>query len=98
MPCLNESRTLRACMEQAQAFLQREQISGEIIVADNGSTDGSVELARSYGVRVVDVPVRGYGAALAVGIEAAGGEYIIMGDSLAGGLFPSADDLSTSAR
>lgn len=81
MPCLNERRTLGACMEQAQAFLQREQVSGEIIVADNGSTDGSVELARSCGVRVVHVPVRGYGAALAVGIEAARGEYIIMGDS-----------------
>jgi glycosyltransferase involved in cell wall biosynthesis len=81
MPCLNEKRTLGACIEQAKSFLQREQISGEIIIADNGSTDGSVELAKSYDVRVVHVPVRGYGAALAAGIEAARGEYIIMGDS-----------------
>jgi hypothetical protein len=81
MPCLNEARTLAACIEQAQSFLRREGISGEIIVADNGSTDGSVELATERGARVVSVPVRGYGAALAAGIEAAQGRYIIMGDS-----------------
>lgn len=81
MPCLNERRTLPACIEKAKAFLQREQVSGEIIVADNGSTDGSVELAESCGARVVRVPVRGYGAALAAGIQAARTEYIVMGDS-----------------
>lgn len=81
MPCLNERRTLPACIEKAKAFLQREQISGEIIVADNGSTDGSVELAESCGARVVRAPVRGYGAALAAGIQAARTEYIVMGDS-----------------
>ena len=81
MPCLNEKRTLRACIEKAKAFLQHEQISGEIIVADNGSTDGSVELAESCGARVVRAPVRGYGAALAAGIQAARTEYIVMGDS-----------------
>jgi hypothetical protein len=81
MPCLNEKRTLAMCIQQAKIFLQREEISGEIIVADNGSTDGSVELAKSCDVRVVHAPVRGYGAALAAGIEAAHGEYIIMGDS-----------------
>ncbi len=81
MPCLNEARTLAACIEQAQLFLEREGISGEVIVADNGSTDGSVETAMRCHARVVQVPVRGYGAALAAGIEAAGGNYIIMGDS-----------------
>jgi glycosyltransferase involved in cell wall biosynthesis len=81
MPCLNEKRTLATCIQKAKVFLQREEISGEIIVADNGSTDGSVELAKSCDVCVVHAPVRGYGAALAAGIEAARGEYIIMGDS-----------------
>ncbi|PZR72374.1 MAG: dolichol-P-glucose synthetase [Chthoniobacterales bacterium] len=81
MPCLNEARTLAPCIEKAKAFLAREQIAGEIIVADNGSTDGSVELAEKAGARVVPVPVRGYGAALAAGIEAARSDYVIMGDS-----------------
>jgi Glycosyl transferase family 2 len=81
MPCLNEARTLGACIEQAKQFLERERIAGEIIIADNGSTDGSVELAQRCGARVVPVPVRGYGAALGAGIEAARGEYVIMGDS-----------------
>jgi Glycosyl transferase family 2 len=81
MPCLNEARTLGACLEQARLFLQREGITGEIVVADNGSTDGSVEMAKSYAARVVPVAARGYGAALAAGIAAARGQYIIMGDS-----------------
>jgi glycosyltransferase involved in cell wall biosynthesis len=81
MPCLNEARTLGACIKKAQLFLKQHNISGEIIVADNGSTDGSIELAQELKARVVRVPVRGYGAALAAGIEAARGQYIIMGDS-----------------
>jgi glycosyltransferase involved in cell wall biosynthesis len=81
MPCLNEARTLPACIERAKLFLEREKISGEIIVADNGSTDGSVELAQRCHARVVPVPVRGYGAALAAGIAASRSEFIIMGDS-----------------
>jgi glycosyltransferase involved in cell wall biosynthesis len=81
MPCLNEARTLGACIKKAQLFLKQHNISGEIIVADNGSTDGSIELAEELKARVVRVPVRGYGAALAAGIEAARGQYIIMGDS-----------------
>jgi glycosyltransferase involved in cell wall biosynthesis len=81
MPCLNEARTLTACIEQAQQFLECERISGEVLVADNGSTDGSVELAQRCHARVVPVAVRGYGAALAAGIEAARGRYVIMGDS-----------------
>ena len=78
MPCLNEARTLGACIKKAQLFLKQHNISGEIIVADNGSTDGSIELAEELKARVVRVPVRGYGAALAAGIEAARGQYIIM--------------------
>ena len=81
MPCLNEARTLRTCITKAQAFLNENGVSGEVIIADNGSTDGSVELAESLNARVVKVPVRGYGAALSAGIEAAAGKYVIMGDS-----------------
>src|SRR5438477_734802 len=81
MPCLNEARTLGVCITKAQSFLKNNGVSGEVIVADNGSTNGSVEIAAELGARVVNVPVRGYGAALAAGIEAAKGKYIIMGDS-----------------
>src|SRR5690349_4888196 len=81
MPCLNEARTLGACIKKAQLFLKQHGVSGEIIVADNGSTDGSVEIAENLDARVVKAPVRGYGAALAAGIDAARGKYIIMGDS-----------------
>jgi glycosyltransferase involved in cell wall biosynthesis len=81
MPCLNEARTLAPCLKKAQLFLRQHGVSGEVIVADNGSTDGSIEVAEKLGARVVRVPVRGYGAALAAGIEAARGQYIIMGDS-----------------
>ncbi len=81
MPCLNEVETLRPCIEKAQSFFNRTGIAGEVLIADNGSTDGSQALARSLGARVVDVPVRGYGAALSAGIEHAAGRYVIMGDS-----------------
>ncbi len=81
MPCLNEARTLATCIRKAQDFLARSGIDGEVLVADNGSTDGSQVLARSCGARVVDVPVRGYGAALVHGIHAAAGRFVIMGDS-----------------
>ncbi len=81
MPCLNEARTLAACIQKAQTFLADHSISGEVIIADNGSTDGSVEIAQRMKARVVSVKSRGYGAALAEGIEAAAGEYVIMGDS-----------------
>lgn len=81
MPCLNEARTLGACISKAQDFLKKNGVSGEVIVADNGSTDGSIEIAAKLNARVVNVPVRGYGAALAAGIQAAKGKYIIMGDS-----------------
>jgi glycosyltransferase involved in cell wall biosynthesis len=81
MPCLNEARTLGACIKKAELFLKQHNVSGEIIVADNGSTDGSVEIAENLNARVVKAPVRGYGAALAAGIEAARSKYIVMGDS-----------------
>jgi glycosyltransferase involved in cell wall biosynthesis len=81
MPCLNEARTLEACIRKAKRYLETHAIRGEVIVADNGSTDGSQELARRLGARVVDIDRRGYGAALAGGIKAARGRYIIMGDS-----------------
>jgi glycosyltransferase involved in cell wall biosynthesis len=81
MPCLNEAETLVTCIEKAKRFLASSGIAGEIIVADNGSTDGSQELARRAGARVVPVPERGYGSALIGGIEAARGEFVIMGDA-----------------
>lgn len=81
MPCLNEGETLERCIRKAQTFLDQNRIPGEIIVADNGSTDGSREIAIRCGVKLVDVPRRGYGAALIGGILAAGGNFIIMGDA-----------------
>lgn len=81
MPCLNEAETLATCINKAKAFLQRENISGEIVIADNGSLDGSQEIAAQHGARIVHVPIRGYGSALQHGIEGAAGQYIIMGDA-----------------
>ena len=81
MPCLDEAETLAVCVDKAQSYLERSGIAGEVIIADNGSTDGSQDLARAHGARVVDVPARGYGSALMGGIEAARGEYVIMGDA-----------------
>lgn len=81
MPCLDEAETVAACVEQARGFLARSGVSGEVIVADNGSTDGSQQLAERAGARVVAVRERGYGAALGGGIAAAQGEFVIMGDA-----------------
>jgi glycosyltransferase involved in cell wall biosynthesis len=81
MPCLNEAETLARCIVKAQEFLKRSGVAGEIVIGDNGSTDGSQEIARGLGARVVDVPVRGYGAAIYGGVLAAHGRYCIMGDS-----------------
>jgi len=81
MPCLNEAATLGSCIQDAQRFLRENEIQGEVVVGDNGSTDGSIDVARAAGARVVDVPIRGYGAACAAAAGAANGRYIIMGDS-----------------
>jgi glycosyltransferase involved in cell wall biosynthesis len=81
MPCLNEARTLPSCIAKAQAYLGRQKFRGEIIIADNGSSDGSREIAKSLGARVIAVSQRGYGNALWAGIEAARGDFVIMGDS-----------------
>ncbi|WP_240232354.1 glycosyltransferase family 2 protein [Devosia lacusdianchii] len=81
MPCLNEAETLAVCIAKARAYLDRSGISGEIVIADNGSTDGSRDIAVVNGARVVPVSERGYGAALAGGIADARGRYVIMGDA-----------------
>ena len=81
IPCLNEARSIGICVEKALAAFREIGIRGEVVVADNGSTDGSVEIAKSLGARVVHVATRGYGNALRKGIEEAKGEFIIMGDA-----------------
>jgi glycosyltransferase involved in cell wall biosynthesis len=81
MPCLNEAETLERCIVKAQGFLARSGVKGEIVIADNGSTDGSQAIAEANGARVVAIPQRGYGAALLGGIQNARGRYVIMGDS-----------------
>lgn len=81
MPCLNEAETLATCITKAQKSIAELQISGEVLIADNGSTDGSQQIAREHGARVVDIPEKGYGSALIGGIHAAKGKYIIMGDA-----------------
>jgi glycosyltransferase involved in cell wall biosynthesis len=81
MPCLNEAKTLPKCIQRAKMLLERRAVEGEILISDNGSDDGSQQIAAQLGARVVNCPTRGYGAALQYGIEQARGEYIIMGDS-----------------
>jgi glycosyltransferase involved in cell wall biosynthesis len=81
MPCLDEADTLATCIAKARAFLEGNGVEGEIVIADNGSTDGSPRIATEAGARVVPVPTRGYGAALLGGIDAARGRYVIMGDA-----------------
>jgi len=81
MPCRNEAETLETCIRKAQCALEDAHIAGEVIIADNGSTDGSVEIAERLGARVVRVTANGYGNALMGGIAAAAGKYIVMGDA-----------------
>jgi glycosyltransferase involved in cell wall biosynthesis len=81
LPCLNEAETVATCVQKAGSFFLLHGVSGEVIVADNGSTDGSQALAAAAGARVVPVPQRGYGSALMGGILAARGRYVIMDDA-----------------
>ncbi len=81
MPCLNEAETLAICIKKAQKYFKENSIEGEIIIADNGSTDGSQDIAKANGARVIDIPKKGYGSALKGGFENAIGQYIIMGDA-----------------
>ena len=81
MPCLNEAETLARCIEKARAGIEKAGVPGEVLIADNGSTDGSQEIATRCGARVVPVAAKGYGSALRGGIEAAHGKWIIMGDA-----------------
>ena len=81
IPCLNEEKTLATCIRKAKKFIEREGIIAEIIIADNGSTDASKEIALAEGAKVVDVNRKGYGAAISGGIKAAQGKYVIMGDA-----------------
>jgi glycosyltransferase involved in cell wall biosynthesis len=81
MPCLDEAETLAVCIAKARSFLARSGAAGEVLVADNGSIDGSQEIAAAAGARVVEIHEKGYGAALAGGISAARGRYVIMGDA-----------------
>src|SRR5579859_4239277 len=81
MPCLNEAETITTCVRKARDFLNRTGIEGEVLVADNGSVDGSMDLALAAGARVVRIPDKGYGNALIGGIEAARGRFVIMADA-----------------
>jgi glycosyltransferase involved in cell wall biosynthesis len=81
IPYLNEANSLAFCVDKAVKALRASGLSGEVIVADNGSTDGSIQIAEEHGARVVNVPERGYGSALRAGIAAAHGPLIIMGDA-----------------
>ena len=80
MPCLNEAETLAVCIRKAKTFLAENGIDGEVLISDNGSTDGSAKIAEQEGARVVSEPVQGYGSALIKGCEEAKGRYVIMGD------------------
>ncbi|MEA3197800.1 MAG: hypothetical protein QOF32_1852, partial [Gammaproteobacteria bacterium] len=81
MPCLNEAETVATCIYKARGFLKRTGIDGEVLVADNGSSDGSPEIAREAGARVVPIANKGYGSALIGGIDAAYGRFVIMADA-----------------
>lgn len=81
MPCLNEAETLEICITKALNFLKKNNILGEVIIADNGSTDGSLKIAEKLGAKVVHAKIKGYGAALQAGVKNAEGKYVIIGDS-----------------
>jgi glycosyltransferase involved in cell wall biosynthesis len=98
MPCLNEALTVESCVHKAQSYLQRRAITGEVLLADNGSTDGSQSLAQAAGARVIQVARRGYGAALIGGLAAARGRYVIMADADDSYDFTKLDDFVDQLR
>ena len=98
MPCLDEAETIATCVTKALGFLERAGIQGEVLIADNGSVDGSAEIAERLGARVVHVARRGYGAALISGIDAAHGRHVIMGDADDSYDFSALDDLVRELR
>jgi glycosyltransferase involved in cell wall biosynthesis len=98
MPCLNEAETVATCVRKARSFLQRTGTAGEVLVADNGSTDDSPGLAREAGARVIQVAARGYGSALIAGLQAARGRFVIMGDADDSYDFSSLDAFLESLR
>jgi glycosyltransferase involved in cell wall biosynthesis len=98
MPCLDEALTVEVCIAKALAYLEKRGIAGEVLVADNGSTDGSRSLAAAAGARVVEVADKGYGAALLGGIRAAHGRYVIMGDADDSYDFTDLDDFLDALR
>jgi len=98
MPCLNEAATVGRCVAKARAFLERSGIDGEVLIADNGSDDGSPNLAERAGARVIEVAKRGYGAALTEGIAAARGRCIVMGDADDSYDFADLDSFITKLR
>lgn len=81
MPCLNEANSLEYCINEARHYIKKHSLNAEILIADNGSTDDSVLIAKKCGAKVVTINEKGYGSALIGGINAASGKYIIMGDS-----------------
>jgi len=98
MPCLNEAGTLPGCIAEAQWYIRENNLNAEILIADNGSTDGSAAIAEKCGVRVVKIPEKGYGAAILGGIEAAESTYIIMGDADGSYDFSAVSPLLTALR
>jgi len=81
MPCLNEAETIETCIRKAFSWMQANQVIGEVVIGDNGSTDGSQQMATNLGARVIDVPRKGYGSALMGAIEASKGKFVVMADS-----------------
>ena len=98
MPCLDEAETIAVCIKKAQGYMEHRGISGEVLIADNGSTDGSQAIAEGLGARVIPVAEKGYGSALLGGIEAAKGRYVIHGDADYSYVFSYLDDFIEKLR
>src|SRR6266487_4075791 len=98
MPCLNEAETLGGCIEKARLGIERSGVRGEILVADNGSEDDSVQIAEKLGARVIHVKKKGYGNASRGGIQAASGKWIVMGDADESYDFSETDRLLRNSR